>query len=1008
MTTTLSLPQFERLLLRGDAQALDAANFPDAAALCRGHIDPFLPDLDPPSAILPPHTASVQLAHQVALEAATSVTIRSPRLEQIFTTQSPSAPPEQQPSHHTGLYPAYVAGVALLEAFLRDNWAGPSIQASSVHVSSIPTDNSAFYLTLDGEDVAAPAVSLYCLRAARFILVDTLPSFTRAGAHLIHWWAARALLAHQAILSNPSPTLQSSIFSNFASFLGPHAAPTPYLFASQQHHHSAISVQHDDHHQLLPSPVADHHRSTTLQDDHDDYVDRFHHHLADATLVALAHLELSLAQRIFYDADGALASLRRACQAARVTVTVSGQLGVRTKHQTKQTAQLIARSYQLLPTTNSPRPDLTPHRLSFLFPVSTPTSSPATSSQPPPQSSSLPYFSSTTSSSSSTSSSDPYISPQHLPIPQHIQINDPDVLGYVKLLPSPKSTSSDVNPPSVPREDDTDEDDSDDETHHQLFPDSQLDQELEYLTPLEQALALAHAATIRATNASHLLTKQEMAPYIDLVLRNINSPYGTSSVIQIRALLYRVSFERNRGRYLERCLAQMEEISKFIQDAMQHQSQHLRARSASERVALTLASALPPRWEIMKELAMSFGKIGLVKSAMEIFQRLHMWDELVDCHRLIGNLGRAESLVREHLQLLDAAVLDDGIIRQGDHGFDPNNPLSNRAVQERAARRPRLLCVLGEVTREEKHFETAWSESGGRYARAKRALARLCVERQKWHEAVAHYRDALRVNHLFPDAWFDYGCAAIRIADLQLAAHAFTMVVKQTPENGEAWNNLGRVLYDTGKKKESLRAMFEAGKVRRESWRIWENAVTIATEIRSCLDIVRAMERLVELRGREGVVAEPLGTAVSEVIRMSSSTNAEDKAMLKSVCKRLLRLLGKCTSVVSTNASVWAAYAQLHEVMPNADSKQKAFDCRLKQVRALMAHGNWKSELNEFRHMARACIAMSQIANTSGSADNVRVALSLIDSVLSQANDHFHGDEAYADLQHTRQTLETA
>lgn len=989
MSNTLSVSHFERLLLRGDAQALQAADLPDAAALAAGHIDPFIPNLDSPSTILPPNTPSVQLAHQVALEAASSVTIRSSRLEQAFT----DPPVDQSPR---GVYAAYVAGVALLQAFLRDNWAGPSQHAMFTRSPSISTDNAAFYLSVDAEDVAPPAVSLNCLRAARFILVDTLPSFTRAGAHLAHWWAARALMAHQAILSNPSPTLQLSIFSQFASFLGPHAARTRYLFAPQSNYHPSTSEQEEEEEEqleLLPSPVLDDHQNPKLEDEHHSYVDRFQDSPADASLVVLANLELSLAQRTYYDGDGALASLKRACQASRVTVRVSGQLGVRTKHQTKQTAQLIARSYQLVPTPNSPRPDLTSDRLSFLYPVSASSSS--------------------TASSQSTSTSLPAVDPRQLPTPQHMDIDDPDVLGYVKLSSTPDTSGSHNSPRRARHEGNTDgdssgEDEYDDENEDQDFPDSMLGEELEFLTSLEQALALAYAGIVRARNASHLLTKHEMAPYVDLVLRNAKSPYGSSSVVQIRALLYRVTFERNRGRYLERCLAQMEEIARFIQDSMSQSSEDLRTRSVAERLSLILASSSPPRWEVMKELATSFGKIGLVRSAMEIFQRLEMWDELIDCHRLIGNLKRAESIVREHLQSLDTAVLKDGHIPEEDPGFNPSNPISNRAVQERATRRPRLLCVLGEVTRDEKHFETAWTESGGRYARAKRALARVCVERRKWQEAVNHYKDAFKVNPLFPDAWFDCGCAALKVSDLRLAAHAFTMAVKLTPDNGEAWNNLGRVLYDLGKKKEGLRAMFEAGRVRRENWHIWENAMTISMELKSCLDIVRAMERLVELRGREGVVGEPLGIAVSEVIRMSSSTNTEDKATVKSVSRRLLRLLGKCTAVVSTNASVWAAYSELHEIMPDAQSKQKAYDCRLKQIRALIAHGMWKSEMNEFRHMVAACDGMTRVAISSGSPDNIRATMMQIDSVLGQADERFHEDGDYSRLQEMREKLNTA
>lgn len=657
-------------------------------------------------------------------------------------------------------------------------------------------------------------------------------------------------------------------------------------------------------------------------------------------------------------------------------------MGVRTKHQTKEMAQLVARSFQIANSTNTQRCDLDNGRLAVLFPIASTDAS----------SSNSPVAASTSKAKS-------------LPLPNDEQVSDPDVFGYVKLSQGQPSSSRNTDDPNENRnhpDGDDDDDDYDEYDMRQIVDEDELGDEIEYLTPLEQVLALAYASVIRARNAYHLLTKEEMAPYVDLVIRNRKSPYGSSSVVQIRALLHRVSFERNRGRYLERCMAQMEEISKFINDSMEQHDAEARALSTAERNAFVLASSIPPRWELMKEVAISFGKIGLVKSAMEIFEKLEFWDELVDCHRLIGNVGRAEALVRERLAHLDEAVQNDGIIEEDAEGFNPADPTSNRAVQERASRRPRLLCVLGEVTRDRLYLETAWNESGGRYARAKRALARMCIDAEEWKEAVEHFREALKLNPLFPDAWFTYGCAAIQVGNTQLAANAFTMVIQQTPDNGEGWNNLGRVLYDLGKRKEALKALMEAGKLKRDSWRIWNNVVNIATGLRSSLDIVRGMERLLELRGKDGVLSDAIGVAVSEVRRMATSNDEEDKVIVGPVSRRLLKILGRCTSLVSTNASVWAAYAELHELIPGTEASQKSFDCRLKQVRSLIAHGDWKSELNSFRHMAMACDALVRVAVESDVDVNVRAACLQVDSVLEQTLERFKEDEGFIRLTEAR------
>lgn len=66
------------------------------------------------------------------------------------------------------------------------------------------------------------------------------------------------------------------------------------------------------------------------------------------SLIVLAYLELAVAQRSFYDSEGATDSFNRATEFARMDVSVRGELGMRTKYQQNATAQLIARAYNAM------------------------------------------------------------------------------------------------------------------------------------------------------------------------------------------------------------------------------------------------------------------------------------------------------------------------------------------------------------------------------------------------------------------------------------------------------------------------------------------------------------------------------------------------------------------------------------------------------------------------------------------------------------------------------------
>lgn len=937
----MTIQDFERHLLTGNAAALKALNLPESAAVARGDFTSFTtPTSNGPAA---------KIAHECIVCTATP-TSAPHLLSAALRAASAGSEPD--------LYAVYTAGVALLQAFLSLNWAGP-VSAHGVAPEPAREASAALLLASGGEDVSRPARHLAWLRAARRILVDSVSELVRCGALLAPWWAARALLAHQGVLSGLAPELRYSVFTMFGRFLGKDAAAARLLFDGGGFLESgAGEEEEDDDDFLFPAPTAD---DGQIRDEESEFIEALDPRDAtDRQLLTLSYLELALAQKLYYDGDGALSSLRKASRMANIAFRVSGEMGVRMKYQTKATAQLIARAFEVNAPGESGIASMEEDNFAIPFPGRR--------------------------RGRSDDSDNPDGHDIELPVPKNLPVDDTDVLGYIQLTDDKASevTASET-------EVDSDDDIGDDNVA--------LGEEIEYLTPIRQALALGEAAIVRARNASHVLTREEMAPYVNLVLHNAQSPFGTASILQIRALMLRVTFERERGRFLERCMSQMEEIGKFVDSPMESASLQTRQAATTERNFFLFASSVPPRWELQKELAISFGQIGLVKSAMEIFERLEFWDELVDCHRLIGNLGAAEALIREQLDLLDRGVLEDGIMSETDIASNVLQFGSKGAVHARAARRPRLLCVLGDVTRNTEHYYTAWEESGRRYARAKRALARMCVEKEEWEEAVVHFKEALAINSLFPDIWFTYGCAAIETNAMQVAAHAFTRVVQQTPENGEAWNNLGRVLHELGKEKEALKALTEAAKTKRDSWRIWENVLMLATELRASSEMVRAMERLLELKGKDGVKEASLGVAVAEVIRMTPSEDIEDKALVGPVCRKLLKVLGRCTALVSTNPSVWAAYAELHELVPAAGGAQKAFDCRLKQVRAIEALGEWKSDRLKFRQMVLASDALTRVALRTEKELNVRAARLHVRNSIDKTSADFRGDEAFSRLQ---------
>jgi hypothetical protein len=85
-----------------------------------------------------------------------------------------------------------------------------------------------------------------------------------------------------------------------------------------------------------------------------------------------------------------------------------------------------------------------------------------------------------------------------------------------------------------------------------------------------------------------------------------------------------------------------------------------------------------------------FVSLGIIRSALEIFERLEMWDDVVSCYQMLEKEKEAEAVVRRQLEL---------------------NPRS-----------PKLICLLGDIKKDPKYYEEAWALSDGHYARAMRSL----------------------------------------------------------------------------------------------------------------------------------------------------------------------------------------------------------------------------------------------------------------------------------------------
>ncbi|KAI0690843.1 TPR-like protein [Cytidiella melzeri] len=382
------------------------------------------------------------------------------------------------------------------------------------------------------------------------------------------------------------------------------------------------------------------------------------------------------------------------------------------------------------------------------------------------------------------------------------------------------------------------------------------------LHPLDQCIFLAMCLNVKNMSPSHGLTSEQMSPY---VARVIEHPRNWS--IHTIALLLRSRLEANRTRTIDRSTLQLQALVDQMPTA---------DSSVAERLLYIHSIPLPSKWQMQRELALRFLSLGVVKSALEIFERLEMWEEVVKCWQSMEQSTKAIAIVRDLLEGKKAEA--DAVIARGKTSSE------NRKQTLDAAREAKLWALLGDLEPEHalKHYTHAWEVSKETSGRAMRSLGGYYFARGDYPNAIVCLRKAVKINPLYSRSWFILGCAHVRVEDWEGAREAFARCVSIDDEDGESWNNLASVYLRLGEaghrvieaeqtaddevadsvateevesgripftnKLLAFRALKQGLKFHRENWRMWINYMIVAMDVGELSEACRALARVVEER----------------------------------------------------------------------------------------------------------------------------------------------------------------
>ncbi|KAI8896538.1 hypothetical protein BC833DRAFT_622049 [Globomyces pollinis-pini] len=375
------------------------------------------------------------------------------------------------------------------------------------------------------------------------------------------------------------------------------------------------------------------------------------------------------------------------------------------------------------------------------------------------------------------------------------------------------------------------------------------------LNVIDQTILLAFCLNVKNTNPVDGLTTEEMFPYVTRVLENPNNWMVTTMGLVLRSRL-----EANKSRTVERSCLQLQALV----DQWRLQPDDSPVQVRMEHIFSLL---VPSKWDMERELGERFVSIGVIRSALEIFERLHMWEQAISCHQMLEQPKKAEQLILSQLEV---------------------NPTS-----------PKLLCLLGDVRGDISLYEKSWEISNKRFARAMRSLGGYWYSQSNWSKCIECYENALSINPLFENSWFIMGCAAMQIENDDIAIKAFSRCTQMDHSNAEAWNNLASTFIKQKKLQEAYRALKEATKGNYESSKIWDNYLYVAVDLGEFSEAIRAMDRVFSIRiEKEGTKNTLVDEQVLDIIIAAVASDVEDAdgRPASRLVKKLEQLLNLITS----------------------------------------------------------------------------------------------------------------
>lgn len=462
---------------------------------------------------------------------------------------------------------------------------------------------------------------------------------------------------------------------------------------------------------------------------------------------------------------------------------------------------------------------------------------------------------------------------------------------------------------------------------------AEVDQEvIPNLSSLEQMALFAQLLLMRKSQAQDETFNEETKAYLSAILQ-----HPKSWSLQLSALVIRSRIESGEFRAMERSLNQLEELVKAVQRE---------EPSRFERLKLIYASSLITQWNLQQELARMFMRLGCTKTALEIFERLNLWEDVIVCYNELQMRQRAAEVIQ---QLLDKEET------------------------------PKLWCLMGDATDDVECYWKAWEISGRRSGRAQRCLGNFYYVRHDYQSAIEYFEKSVEINSLQFPVWQRLAYCALQTEAWEKCAAAYKRCSILEPDNFDCWNNLSQAYLKLGKTYQAWKTLQEALRCKMDNWRLWDNYMLVSASLGYMIQALNAYNRILQYKEKH-VDTEILGRIVQAVL--NEKLDPEGKP-LKNLHKKCIELLGKLAREVPTQGELWFLYAELVFADPERcrETKHTAMQYYRKAVAADTQKPGWEKAAPVANLAIMRALKLVEVAKEVCEESHPKAALSDLSSI---------------------------